>query len=106
METFSIPDPSSDILINYWPLLRPIGLLFCTAGSVSLYCQELRECYEALREASLLDSERSDVWAQLCLVLLADSKDFLYYLQPPVHQNQFYSVVVIVFDCVFFAQFS
>jgi len=32
--------------------------------------EELQNCYEALREASLLDNSRSDVWAQLALVHL------------------------------------
>lgn len=30
-------------------------------------CDELQTCYEALIEAQLLDNERPDVWAQLCL---------------------------------------
>merc|ERR1719498_1958991 len=53
---------------------KPTAEAWSGVGYAAYQSQELRECYEALREANLLDNERSDVWAQLCLVhLRADS---------------------------------
>lgn len=49
---------------------RPTAEAWSGVGYATYQSQELRECYEALREANLLDNERSDVWAQLCLVHL------------------------------------
>merc|ERR1712072_1664195 len=49
---------------------RPTAEAWSGVGYAAYQGQELRECYEALREANLLDNERADVWAQLCLVHL------------------------------------
>jgi tetratricopeptide (TPR) repeat protein len=49
---------------------RPTAEAWSGVARAAYQSQELRECYEALREANLLDNERSDVWAQLCLVNL------------------------------------
>jgi tetratricopeptide (TPR) repeat protein len=55
---------------------KPTAEAWSGVGYAAYQSQELRECYEALREANLLDNERSDVWAQLCLVHLRfDSTD-------------------------------
>merc|ERR1712151_1115087 len=39
-------------------------------GYAEYRSDELQMCYEALREANLLDNERPDVWAQLALTHL------------------------------------
>lgn len=49
---------------------KPTAEAWSGVGYAAYQSQEMRECYEALREANLLDNERSDVWAQLCLVHL------------------------------------
>jgi len=49
---------------------KPTAEAWSGVGYAAYQSQELRECYEGLREANLLDNERSDVWAQLCLVHL------------------------------------
>merc|ERR1719440_1874148 len=49
---------------------KPTAEAWSGVGYAAYQSQELRECYEALREANLLDNERADVWAQLCLVHL------------------------------------
>jgi tetratricopeptide (TPR) repeat protein len=55
---------------------KPTAEAWSGVGYAAYQSQELRECYEAVREANLLDNERSDVWAQLCLVHLRfDSTD-------------------------------
>jgi tetratricopeptide (TPR) repeat protein len=49
---------------------KPTAEAWSGVARAAYQSQEIRECYEALREANLLDNERSDVWAQLCLVHL------------------------------------
>mmetsp|Transcript_109492 Transcript_109492/g.194093 ORF Transcript_109492/g.194093 Transcript_109492/m.194093 type:complete len:1118 (+) Transcript_109492:86-3439(+) len=50
---------------------RPTAEAWSCVGHAEYRSEDrYRECYEALREANLLDNERSDVWAQLCLIHL------------------------------------
>lgn len=49
---------------------KPTAEAWSGVAYAAYQAQELRECYEALREANLLDNERSDVWSQLCLIHL------------------------------------
>lgn len=49
---------------------KPTAEAWSGVGYAAQQSQEHRECYEALREANLLDNERTDVWAQLCLIHL------------------------------------
>jgi len=49
---------------------RPTAEAWFGVGYAAYQAQELKDAYEALREAKLLDNERFDIWAQLCLVNL------------------------------------